>query len=418
MSANRLPETSTLRQEELEAVYSISSIVSEALSVDEALDEITQITREVLIFDSAVIYRTHEEEELLPVFARLIGRGRSSPGNINWGEDAAREVLLRGETYFHNSEIEIEGDRLDQQFYLGIPMIIGGKINGGLVFVRFGGPEYSNDQINLAEFIATHISQLFEHQRLVEKIANLEAERRLTRLQDDFIAMVSHELNTPLGFIKGYATTLLRKDAEWSNEDRIEFLTIIDEETDRLGELIENLLDSSRLQSGTLRMERKPIQIESLAHNIQDHIHTRFGVNLDFELDIDPTPELLLVDPKRFTQVMDNLISNAVKYAPNSPLEIKFKSGKDFVTITIADQGPGIPEENIEHLFNRFYRVPKQSAGVRGTGLGLFICARIIQAHQGTITVDSVLKKGTTFTIQLPTKEFLDKQQQGEESHE
>src|SRR5690606_17808952 len=116
-----------------------------------------------------------------------------------------------------------QADRLQQRFFLALPLLAGGSAIGALVFVRFGGPEFTKAQINLAQYIAAHVTQVLEHKRLVERIASLEAERRLSQLQSDFIAMVSHELKTPLGFIKGYSTTLLRPDASWTREDQLEF---------------------------------------------------------------------------------------------------------------------------------------------------------------------------------------------------
>ena len=136
---------------------------------------------------------------------------------------------------------------------LGLPLQRGERCRGHWYLVVLADPSYEPEQIRLAEFIAVQISQLLEHHRLLQKVASLEAERQLQRLQDDFIAMVSHEFFTPLGFIKGYATTLLREDAQWNDETRREFLTIIDEEADHLRALIDDLMDSYRLQSGTLR---------------------------------------------------------------------------------------------------------------------------------------------------------------------
>ena len=144
----------------------------------------------------------------------------------------------------------------------------------------FGGPAFTKQQINLAQFITTHVSQLFEQQRLGERIADLEAERRLARLQDDFIAMVSHELKTPLGFIKGYTTTLLRTDTKWDHETRQDFLEIIDDEADRLSELISNLLDSYRLKSGSAEFKLVPVPLAAFFKNILDRLRKK-DINLD-----------------------------------------------------------------------------------------------------------------------------------------
>lgn len=397
--------TSSLKPNELEAVYAISKVVAETIDIDEALDEITDITRQVLIFDSAVIYLIHEEEDLEPFFARAIGRGRDIAPNLPWGEQAARSTIEREEIYIHEMDEGADQNRLNQHFYLSLPMLVSGQLTGALVFIRFGGPNFTPEQINLAEFITTHVSQLFERKRLVEKIANLEAERRLARMQDDFIAMVSHELKTPLGFIKGYTTTLLRKDTKWDDKTRQEFLYIIDEEADLLSELIENLLDSYRLKSGRLAMKIKPTRLDSFFESILDRLNPD-DTNLEIEVQVNPSELAVMGDGARLSQVINNLINNANKYAPNSKLTIQAEPGNNGkVHISVADNGPGIPPQHLEHLFKRFYRVPERSAGVRGTGLGLYICQQIIESNNGTLSVESKLGQGTTFHIYIPIVE-------------
>ncbi|MEN8240837.1 MAG: HAMP domain-containing sensor histidine kinase, partial [Chloroflexota bacterium] len=220
------------------------------------------------------------------------------------------------------------------------------------------------------------------------------------RLQDDFIAMVSHELKTPLGFIKGYTTTLLRKDTEWDRETQQDFLEIIDDEADRLSELIGNLLDSYRLKSGSAEFKLVPVPLASFFKNIFDRLSKK-EVNLDIEIQVSPTDLAVMADAKQLSQVIENLISNASKYAPNSTVKIHASQKDDKLLITIADSGPGIPAVHLDHIFKQFYRVPERSAGVRGTGLGLYICKHIIEGHGGEIKIESELNKGTTFHILL-----------------
>ncbi len=395
-----------LRPNELEAMYAISRVVSETIEPDKALDDIMKLARQVLIFDNVVLYLTQQKHELEPVFARAIGRGRSTPTDLSWGDIAAKNVIKNGKNFIYQAKPSEHTNRLDQHFFLGLPMLVAGKLVGALVFIRFGGPQYVEDQINLAEFIAVHISQLYERQRLVTRIANLEAERRLAQLQDDFIAMVSHELNTPLGFIKGYTTTLLREDTQWDEDTRNEFLTIIDEEADRLAELIENLLDSSRLQAGTLAIDLKPSYMDDLLSETIELLQTHYP-NLNIQLKLRAKRVAVKIDRKRIVQVLENLVSNAAKYAPDTDVTIALKVQGKQAVITVSDTGPGISPNHLKHIFERFYRVPERSAGVRGTGLGLFICHNIIEAHKGNIKVDSKINQGTTFNISLPITEEL-----------
>jgi signal transduction histidine kinase len=396
------PVPGALRPKELEAVYAISRAVAQSENVDTALDDIIHLTRTVFIFDSMVLYLSRDQNILDATYARLIGRGQSADGELAWGDSVAYEC-------FHNNQVLIrreetdgwEKDRLGLHFFLGLPLRQGERLLGSLVFGRFGGPPYTPDQIHLAEFIATHVSQLLSSQQLVQRIANLEAERKLDQLQKDFIATISHELCTPLGFIKGYATTLLREDTAWDEATRREFLQIIDEEADRLRELIDNLLDSSRLQSGTMKMELQPVRLDSLLKDISVRSCSR-NKDITIELDI-KKPELRCrIDPTRIAQVIDNLLSNALKYAPGSPIMISLDLVDDQAHIIVKDKGPGIAPEHIEHLFKRFYRVPDKAAAIRGTGLGLFICRQIIGAHGGQITVESTPGEGTFFHIWLP----------------
>ncbi len=389
-----------LRPQELEAVYAISRAIAQAVDIDAALNQIVKLTRPVFIFDNVVLY-LEKDEQLYPSYARLIGRGRATQPDLTWDDTVAQETFANDRSSVYEEKLSgWEQDRLKWRTYLGLPLhTTQGKV-GALVFGRFGGPLYIPDQVRLAEFIASHISQLLEHQKLVEQIAQLEAERRLRKLQEDFIANVSHELHTPLGFIKGYATTLLREDATWDVSTRREFLRYIDEEADRLGGLISALLDSSRLQAGTLPMEFRPVSMEQLLKVVTTRAQTRYpGLKILIQV---PEDHVVQADPTRLTQVFDNMVNNAVKYAPGSEILITTVLDGDQVHICLADHGPGIAPEHLERLFERFYRIPNTRDRVHGSGLGLYICRQIVMAHQGEMYAESQLSQGTTFHICLP----------------
>ncbi|MDA1329672.1 MAG: GAF domain-containing protein [Chloroflexi bacterium] len=406
--------TGALQLEELKAVYAISRVIVETLEFDKALAEIVRLSRPVFIFDNLILYLLNETNQVLePAFARAIGRGRAVAEELAWGDLAAKEAFESGEIFLKEPAPDPDADRLDQGFYLGQPLTVGGKTLGALVFIRFGGPAYTDEQINLAEFIAAHVSQVLEHQRMVERIANLEAGRRLGELQSDFLATVSHELKTPLGFIKGYATTLLRQDADWNKAESREFLSVIDEETDHLGNLVNNLIDSSRLQSGILEMELQDVEMETLIGELLDRWQSHYP---QIQIDV-ITPENethVWADPIRLSQVMENLVSNAAKYAANSRVRIEVEEDNERVFIRVADSGPGIAAEHLDQVFKRFYRVPEPRETVRGSGLGLYICHQIIQAHEGRVDVVSKVGSGTTFTVQLPKQLAPQQAQEGQ----
>lgn len=397
-----------LRPQELEAVYAISKAVAGAEDLDAALDEIVRLSRPVFIFDNIVLYLQDQTINLEPVYARVIGRGRSAEADLAWGESVAVRVCQKGELLTdYEKLLDWEQNRLNLRYMLGLPLSYGDDLIGAIVFGRFGGPEYTAEQVHLAEFIALHISQLLRRMELVERIGGLEAERRLQQLQGNFIAAISHELHTPLGFIKGYVTTLLRSDTQWDEKVRREFLTIVNEETNRLQELIDNLLDSSRLQGGTFSIKLQLLQMDLLLKDTISRLNVRYPdtkILLEIETGI-----WAQVDPLRLEQVLNNLISNSLKYAPGSPIWIDLKQEQENCQITVRDEGPGIPLKHQSQIFNRFYRIPEAYPNIHGTGLGLYICREIVRAHNGEIWVESDKGHGAQFFIRLPLSPVLGK---------
>ena len=393
---------SKLPRHELETIYAISRIMVEEVEIISALERITRLTRDILIFDNIILYTCENENQTKPVFAQAIGRGKNEKYLLNSIKNISEKTKNHGTTYLQYELDPASTNRLDQRYYLGIPIFVDQKIEGILVFIRFGGPDFSEIHIQLAEFIGSHIGVFLQRMKYQKQISSLEARKQLFNLQDEFIAAVSHELNTPLGFIKGYTTTLLRENVEWDDQTVKEFLTIIDEETNSLSDLIDNLLDSSRLQTGNFHVNPKPMKANAFISIVRKRMLDHYP-NLDYEI-IDDTEETFIkIDMKRITQVLDNLISNAEKYAPKKPIHIKFSNDEENLIIKVKDFGKGIDPIHIDHIFKRFYRIQENTIGIRGSGLGLFICKKIISAHDGEITVDSVVNQGTQFTILLPT---------------
>jgi signal transduction histidine kinase len=364
--------------------------------------------RKAFIFDNLAIYLLEEASEYPDVvFARATGRGRSKESDASWGEEIANQVITLQEVIDNIPEKKDSSDRTTMPYLLGLPLLVGIQ-RGALVFVRFGGPEFTSEQLPLAVLAAVQTSRVLEQRFSKENLENLEQIRRKAQLQDDFIATISHELRTPLGFIKGYATSLLRPDTSWDPETQKEFLSIIDEESDRLIELIDCLLDSAKLQSGMAGMDFQPVQLDSLIKDVTRRIQAR-QEDLQIVLELPSVPPIL-ADNVRLNQVFENLIDNSIKYAPQEPITLSLQVVGNKQVVTLSDRGPGIPKEHIPFLFQRFYRIPNQK-GKAGTGLGLFICRQIIQAHQGEISVITSPGKGTTFKIALPAHPGLDEKE-------
>ncbi len=385
-----------------EHLYAISRAVIHASEWKPALNQVVRLVRSIFIFDNLAVYLVNQEGEGIDVmYAKAVGRGRNKEADIAWGESLASRVTESRQIALEEPTPGATEDRLNQPYMLGIPLTVDQRSLGALIFVRFGGPAFSQENIKLAEFIALQISLLVERQNLQKEYHRLEAQHVQNQIQQDFISTITHELRSPLGFIKGYATTLLRSDTTWDQATQQEFLEIIDQETDQLQELIENLLDSARLQSGHLDMRFQPVRLDALMNDVimRSDLHQP---NLKIKVEVSKDLPTIQGNPNRLSQVFENLLSNASKYAPDSVVEIKIEQSDQQVYIGVRDHGPGIPEEYLPFIFNRFFRNPDQPPNIRGTGLGLYICKQIMQAHNGEITATSRVGDGTTFHLTLP----------------
>ncbi len=386
--------------ETLEYLYSILAPLNQKVDWKASLGNLLASLREDFLYDNVAVYLLDSQIRGLDViYARAVGRGKSSEADVSWGEGIAGDVIAQAKIITHEPSLHQHTDRLDLPYLLGLPLFIAGRLNGALVFIRFGGPRYSEMHQRLAALIAASTASLLERKALQEARADLESIQKQMRLQDDFVSTISHELRTPLGFIKGYSTSLLREDTKWDDKTQREFLAIIDDEADRLTHLIENMLESARMQSKTLQFKFQPLRLDAIVRDVATRVRTHHP-ELQVDIEFDPAPPIL-GDSVRLSQVFENLFSNATKYAPSSPLAIKLKRTEKKLRVSFADHGPGIPEDFIPFIFERFYRVPGE-ASVTGTGLGLYICKQIILAHHGKIWAESVPDEGTTVFIELP----------------
>lgn len=234
-------------------------------------------------------------------------------------------------------------------------------------------------------------------------LRDITREKELDEMKSQLLATVSHELRTPLASIKGFATTLLRQDVEWEETSRREFLAIIDEESDRLSELIGNLLDMSRAEAGTLRVEPEPSDLRPI---VQETVAEFQMITRDHPIEVllPQTLPPVLTNPRRVRQILRNLVENAVKYSPDGgPIRVTVQTGAGNVQISVADQGIGIEPEHLDRIFERFYQVDSASTRkVGGAGLGLPICEAIVKAHKGDIWAESQPGAGSTFHFTLP----------------
>ncbi|WP_037559928.1 ATP-binding protein [Spirillospora albida] len=267
-------------------------------------------------------------------------------------------------------------------------------------------------------FMDTISSDITERHDLAEKREILLADeqrqvrrlQRLDRLKDELMAMVSHELRNPIGVIRGYAEML--REASDLPAEYCAFIEVIDRKSGHLQHLVDDLLDLTRLETGRMTIDRRTVWLTRLIQQtVDDQRAAAAAKNLDLVTELAPYVRVY-ADPLRLRQVLDNLLSNAIKYTPEGGTVTVSTgpSGEDRddagprVTVSVADTGIGIPADEYEHLFSRFFRATSaRAAGIGGTGLGLAITKAIVTAHGGTITAAPREEGGTVFTVCLPT---------------
>ncbi|HRO90730.1 MAG TPA: ATP-binding protein, partial [Promineifilum sp.] len=265
------------------------------------------------------------------------------------------------------------------------------------------------DTINLGITYAPMLDANGQMTDIIASIRDLTRYREEEALQKTFISVISHELKTPVSIIKGYAGTLRRPDGRWSPEILDESLAVIEEEADNLNVLIDNLLEASRLQAGTFVLEvSDEVNLRAMAESVarrfltQTAIHT---IKTEFPDDF-PT---VIGDERRLTQVLNNLVSNAIKYSPEGgQITIKGQIHPEHVTVSVCDEGIGISARDQNRIFQKFSRLDNAlSRKTEGTGLGLYLSRAIVEAHHGRIWLQNNSDttpgaSGTTFTFSLP----------------
>ena len=278
----------------------------------------------------------------------------------------------------------------------------GEHVVGALVVVAggSGSPGFGEAERRVLATFANQAALAVEQGQQEEQRNRAVALQETDRLRTALLNSVSHDLRTPLASIKASASSLLDREIRWSDTERDEFLAIINTETDRLTRLVHNLLDMSRIEAGAL----DPRLVESSVGEVVGPVVRRARVASGQRVDVDVPEELppVLVDPVRLDQVLTNLLDNARSYAADGPVQVVVRAVGGTVELRVVDHGPGIPDSERERVFDQFYRLKGGGRRPEGTGMGLAICRGIVEAHDGTLLVETTPGGGATFVLTLP----------------
>jgi signal transduction histidine kinase len=242
-------------------------------------------------------------------------------------------------------------------------------------------------------------------QGTVYALRDMTEEYALEKTRSDFVATASHELRTPLAAVYGAVRTLRRGDVQLSDDDRGQFLEMIESEATRLATIVDQILLAGQLDAGVVEVEAEECDPAEIAAGVVESAATHAPEDISLAVDANGAPRIV-GDESKLRQVLANLVDNAVKYSPDGGrVEIRLSRDNGRCLIAVADEGLGIPADEQDRIFEKFYRLdPQQTHGVGGSGLGLYICRELVERMSGTLTVVSEPGRGSTFMVELPLR--------------
>jgi len=369
------------------------------LNINELLNRIVTAARDLCYAEAASIMLYDENRKELRFEAST---NMESP--LMSGFSVPVDSSIAGWIVTHRQPVILSDAQKDERHYgvvgeavnlptktlLGVPLVSKDKVIGALEAINKREGEFTAEDQDLLTALGAQAAIAIENTRLFQ--------------QSDLIAELVHELRTPLASL-GTAVHLLERP-ELPAEQRNRFMRILRDEIARLSDLATTFLDLSKLESGRVQFHPEKFDLKPLVMNCLDIMQNRAsekGLQVSVEIPDNLPP--LIADQDKIKQVILNLLSNAIKYNyPGGKVQVACRQADKESILSVQDTGPGISEENLRRLFERFYRVPGTEKMAQGTGLGLLICKRIVEAHGGRITVESQVNQGTTFSIHLPIK--------------
>ena len=403
------------RRESVEFLYESSRLAHRSLEVESAVLALLRQAREMFRAEVAQVTLFSDEEENVG-YRSSLGPGEKTQimekVDLNPKEGVWARVAAEGQSVLVARPIQNE--RLKLHFASRgifkdamVAPLFGESGVAGTVLVgdRLGDVStFDGEDLKLFETLSNHASVSLENARLVDRLKqSLSHLTEMNRLKDDFVAAVSHELRTPLTSIQGYVKTLLRPGASFEAEVQQSFLEAVDRQSDRLRNLIEDLLVVSQLEAQSVSTSVMPVKLASVIENVTNELREKLeGRNLSVDVPAD-TP-VVFSDEGKIFQILSNFVDNAAKYSPpGTSISVQARLESDGVTVSVRDSGDGIPEDEQERIFERFYQVDQSSTRkVGGTGLGLYICRRLAEALHGRVWLERSNPEGSTFALWVP----------------
>jgi signal transduction histidine kinase len=407
--AERLRDELGRRVDMLEATSRSARALASSLEIEEAFGAFIREVRGLVPFDRTAIVLVEGDRARTIATAGRGAREIFPPGSSGPIRGSVLERVLAGEVVVREdmSEENYPEDRhlveLGIRSELLAPLLIGARPIGMISLSRDAPRSFTQEEVELVALLGRFVATTVHNIRVYEtERQTVEELRRLSALRADFVSLVSHELRSPMAAVIGAARTLQDRWRQLTPDQREAFLALIADETSRLAALIGDVLDTSRIEAGTFSFSFTDVDLGrvvqdavSVASVGQDEVRVRAEI-------VEPLPRIR-GDGERLRQVISNLIDNAVKYSPSGDkVDVMAARANGVVRITVRDRGPGIPFDQQRVIFEKFGRAEIPGSSKPGTGLGLFIARSIVEAHGGSLDVESQPDEGTAFTVILP----------------
>ncbi len=403
------------RLTEMVTLYAISQQINSSLDLTTVLETIVDVIKHVMDCRGACIFLLNEETGWLEIRAAsgLTSRWRKE-AKLRVGEGVSGKVAATGKPIYIPDTYEdpefIFFDRSVRSL-LVVPLVVKDKVIGTLSIDDIKPNAFTPEDERFLSIVAAQAAVAIENATLYEKLKEraqilkkaYEEMSELSRLKTQFVQNISHELRTPLTFIKGYVELLLEQAMGPLSDEQKEALEVVSEKADVITRLVEDIVLLQKAEAGKLDMA--PVSIYEVAKlSVQSASLVANEAGLEIHLDATPDIPLVMGDKTRLMQVFDNLLSNAIKFSPEGGIiTVRLKDVGDFVQAEVQDQGIGIPEDELDKIFDRFYQVDGSTTRrFGGMGLGLAIAKSIVEAHGGRIWVESKLGEGSTFYFTVP----------------
>ena len=421
----------------LEALLKASRLISTSLDENGIFQRLDESLMKDLDFEKSLILIFDKEKKLYSRVSRGVPEDHLKTILSNLENDPSIRIELEAGTIFSSANSSKEKREIitrlfDAEHFVLTPILTQSGILGAVFAGNHSGAAgITEGDEELISILANQIGQALENARLFEQVFRssealemkvqertkqlafaLKEVQNISKTKTEFISAVSHELRTPLTSIKGYASLLMTGKLGAVPDQVKARLEKINIHSDNLVALINNLLDISRIESGRVEMKMTERKIADIIENVHDLLTPQLkDKGIQWATKIDPHVPPVVLDVHQYERVFINLAGNATKFTPpNGTITVsaEFKKGKtefdpNFVEMAVADTGIGISEEDIARLFNEFFRVDNEiNQNVKGTGLGLALAKKIVEAHKGQMWVTSAVGKGTSFHFTLP----------------